>query len=655
MNSLSVQYEITAKLDLKERSLLGFESVKLLNPYKKPIKDLTVCYRLPPINCRKRLSVELDEEKFPLTCIEETRLEFEKYFLIKLPTELQPNEELELTFNFSGKLPTPKRGLIYLRDFWYPKLILNGFYVSSYEVKVVVPEECFVASSGVEIKVKNIEEGLKECSSKVEKAWRFGMVLGDEMRYVEERVKGVLVRSYYISETEKWGEILLNNACDVIEFYQNEFGFYPHETLNVIPGYKGPTGGFPLATNVVAIHDLEKLGRKALEFSKWIVAHEIGHMYWGHYVLPYSLEFPSWLWIGLGIYMDRHYSEAKGLSLKRYRRGEEWSFIQRYLDGLKKGYDTTMVQPPEKLMRADFDWNNVIVHGKGYAVISMLEQLLGKDVFRRVHDEGLKRYAYREMSCEDFKRLCEEISGEDLGWFFYQWLYTNRFLSYRIVRVERSTVNNIHKTKVVVERVGSALMSIPVVVTLENDERAVKWTDRRLRINKLMFETTSPVKEVELDPEGVFPLLDPKDIPEELIIAEIYRNFNEHNFSAMASLYELALEKEIKDPHAWFQLGLSLYDVERYQESIESFKRVIRILKDDPKEPWVAWSYIWIGHVLDILRRREEAIEMYQKAINTKSKIMFQFAQYNIGPIDAITWAKERIKEPFTRTKRAYV
>ncbi|RLE79101.1 MAG: hypothetical protein DRJ51_08430 [Thermoprotei archaeon] len=650
MNMVRSRYIITIKFDPKEKLLSGSEQVHVLNTSRKTLDDLTVCYRLPFPHGKERLSVELNGEKLSLICMKETRLAYEKFFLIRLPTELPSGKELCLIFRFSGRMPSPRRDLIYLRDSWYPKLIFSKPSVSSYEVRALVPEQYCLASSGAEINVKNSENGLKEYSLKADKVWKFGMVLGKELRYIEDKVNGVTIRSYYIPETEKWCRVLLDNACDAIAFYCEEFGFYPHEILNIIPGFKEYTGGFPLATNVIAIHDLDKLGEKALEYSKWIIAHEIGHMYWGHYVL--SSEALDWLMIGLGIYMDRQYSEARGLSLKRYKRDEKWSFIERYLEGLRKGYDTTIMQPLEKLVRTGFDWNNIIIHGKGYAIISMLELLLGKETFRRIHDEGLRRYAYKDMRSEDFKKLCEEVSGEDLDWFFYQWLYTNRFLSYKISQEEKAMVNGLYRVRVAVKRIGSAVMPIPVAIILRNGERIIKWTDKRLRIDTLTFESKLPIERVELDPDKVLPLLRPEEIPEQLVADEIYKSFAEGNYSAAADLYEIAVKRDLRDANVWFSLGLSLYDVKRYEEAIDSFKKVLEILGETSENPWVAWSYIWIGHILDILRKRKEAIRMYQKAIDTGNKTKVQFAQYSIGPIDAVTWASERVREPFIRKER---
>lgn len=272
------------------------------------------------------------------------------------------------------------------------------------------------------------------------------------------------MRSYYLPETERWGLPLLDFACDAINFYRGEFGFYPQNKLSIIPGHKEYAGGRPATSNVVAIHDLDKLGDKAESFARWIVAHEIGHQYWGGYVV--CSEFPGWLNIGLGLYMDRCYAEARGLGLSHH----QW-VVKSYIQALREGVDTTVVQPPEKLQAAEFDWNNIIVHGKGYSIISMLEQILGGELFRQIFNEALKRFKHRDISVKDFQHLCEELSGEKLDWFFYQWLYTNRYLSYRIAYQEHWKQGDVYYLKVRIERLGDVCMSIPVQATFQDGKK----------------------------------------------------------------------------------------------------------------------------------------------------------------------------------------
>lgn len=640
------RYLIDVNLDFVNKQVIGVERIFLTNMSKLQ-KGLLVSFDLLSTKEHVRLKLSARGEDIDLVPTEFVNVERERLFYFKLPESMLTEKEVMLESHFSGRLPEPQREMVFLVDSWHPKIVMDKKAVDDYEVTVTVPHSQTLISTGLETKIEPLTTYQMRYGLRAEGVKDFGLIASDRLRVIEGKAGDVVVMSYYLPETKHWGIPLLDFACDAIDFYRGEFGFYPQKKLSIMPGHEGSTGGWPVAANIVAIHDLDKLGDKARSFGQWIVAHEIGHQYWGEYVL--SSEFPCWLNIGLGIYMDRCYAEARKLEVNHH----EW-FMQRYLRGLKEGVDTTVIQPPEKFiaMCAEgmcIDYDNIIVHGKGYAIVSMLEQVLGKDLFRQVFYEALRRFKHRDISSVDFQVLCEEVSGEDLDWFFYQWLHTNRYLCYKIASTEQSKCGETYLVKVLVERLGDACMPIPVQATFQDGRKVILWTNRALRVTELTFTGKTPLQKVELDPEGRFPLLPPESMDASKISREVYRRWRASNWEGVAQLFAEAKAKNVKNHVAWFLLGLSLYDVKSYEDSIEAFQRVCKLLKDDPSECLVAWSYIWQGHNLDLMGRRGEAITFYQKAIETGNKDTMQHGQYDIGPIDAVSWAKIRLTKPFTR------
>ena len=252
------QYDIDVEFDLEKSRAHGSLRVFVRNVFEKPLRDLIVCFKLPPYGKERRLSVKLDDRELPLVCTEEVDPLFEKYFLVKLPTELEPGAGVELYLEFCGKLGVAShRGLMYLGDVWYPRVVFSREFVGDYVARILVSEDYCVASSGCELRVCGAERGMREYVVKADRAWRFGLVLGSGLRVCEGEVRGIQVKSYYISETEKWGSVLLENACDVLDFYCSEFGFYPHRCLSVVPGRKEYTGGYPVKASKYILKVLE--------------------------------------------------------------------------------------------------------------------------------------------------------------------------------------------------------------------------------------------------------------------------------------------------------------------------------------------------------------------------------------------------------------
>ena len=61
------------------------------------------------------------------------------------------------------------------------------------------------------------------------------------------------------------------------------------------------------------------------------------------------------------------------------------------------------------------------------------------------------------------------------------------------------------------------------------------------------------------------------------------------------------------------------------------------------------WGRIWSAQMYDLLGERDQALELYRIVASSGDTQQMQFGQYNIGPVTARDWAKQRLESPFTR------
>jgi aminopeptidase N len=66
---------------------------------------------------------------------------------------------------------------------------------------------------------------------------------------------------------------------------------------------------------------------------------------------------------------------------------------------------------------------NQLVYQKGGWVLHMLRKQIGTETFWQGIRDYYRRYRDSNASTADFRKVMEENSGADLGWFFQQWLY----------------------------------------------------------------------------------------------------------------------------------------------------------------------------------------------------------------------------------------
>ena len=518
---------------------------------------------------------------------------------------------------------------------WYPRLWWGFETHDDYDVKIDIPKEYTFATSGILDSNSGYyhAEGIRS----------FGVVLLKDVGVIEKKTKDVIVKCYYRPNEKKCAELLLDTAVDVINFYRERFGFYPQSSLTIIPGMDRPAGGYPVATNIVSIHGMARMDETPKIHWQWITAHEIGHQYWMEYVLSKDpLYDTGWLMIGLGIYADREYVRAKGLGMDKHR-----GLMERYIQGVREGDDTTVNISAEKLAEIDFNFNNVVIHGKGYCIISALDCLLGKDVFNKAYRRCLKEFGGRRLGASEFQAICEAESGQDLGWFFEQWLNSNRYLSYEISSKNCEKKGDIFVSSIEVKRLGDLRMPAPVEAVFEDGSSQIKFANRLLDTNVVRFESKATLKDVQLDPENALALIvPPPSVTEEKLSKEIRELSWTGAGKEALEIFKKVTQANILNERDWFKLGLTLYDGEYYIESLKAFDSAANRAEKDSTRYFT--SKVWQGHNYDLLGQRDKALECYKEALKCRQKDNWvRHDQY--GMVINHDWVKQRLKNPFIR------
>ena len=120
-----------------------------------------------------------------------------------------------------------------------------------------------------------------------------------------------------------------------------------------------------------------------------------------------------------------------------------------------------------------------------------------------------REFAGKRLGAREFRAVCEQESCQDLGWFFDQWVNSNKYLSYEISSQKCEKKGNYYVSTVEVKCLGNLKMPIPLTAHFEDGTSLVKFTDSLLKTNNLKFESKAPLKEVELDPEGKLAMVVP--------------------------------------------------------------------------------------------------------------------------------------------------
>ena len=158
-------------------------------------------------------------------------------------------------------------------------------------------------------------------------------------------------------------------------------------------------------------------GEKGVAAGNAPVVHETAHQWFGNAVTENDWN-DVWLSEGFATYFTLLYTE--------HAAGRD-----AFVAGLRRSRDAVLrvekARPNTPVVHVNLDEaatapNNQLVYQKGSWTLHMLRGVIGTEPFWR----GIRLYYQRHMnglaSTMELRRVMEEVSGQDLGWFFAEWL-----------------------------------------------------------------------------------------------------------------------------------------------------------------------------------------------------------------------------------------
>lgn len=207
----------------------------------------------------------------------------------------------------------------------------------------------------------------------------------------------------YPSYTEKarndW-----KNTVSMLEFYSKIFGEYPFINEKYGMAMFGWSGGAMEHQTISSMGHTTVTGDQRYES---IVAHELVHQWFGDAVSPESWK-DIWLNEGFATYGEALWEEHTG--------GKEG--YDRFMKNQDYGFYKGTVYAPEGFIFGP------TVYKKGAWCLHMLRGVTGDSVFFKIVRTYYEKYKYKNAGTQDFKNVCEQVSGTDLTYFFNQWIFT---------------------------------------------------------------------------------------------------------------------------------------------------------------------------------------------------------------------------------------
>ena len=394
-------------------------------------------------------------------------------------------------------------------DAWYPKAMSfrDGTWScdddrpADYDIEIDIPDTLILASTGTLTDQQPGTEGRTRIRLHADYVRGFSLY-GDQLWTVYRRDAGnVALRCLATQKQKIWAARFLDATADAIDYYQAEYAVYPGEHLDfVCPTMRAGHGSFA-ACNVIGLF----MGGRLEDQYRWLVAHEVAHQYFGNLVNQRRDEV-NWVLIGLGMVMDRHYLLDRDLDAGIHRR-----ILDFYRMAKKQGRNTSLSQKVRDLNSSgrpwSMQWNLALSHAKGFAVCSLLEDLLGRHRFKEIIKKIIKEHAGGIVTAAHLMMYCEEGYGADLSWFSDDWISGDATLDYAVTDVRKTEDG----WAVEVTQQGTAAFPVLVQANTQSGAELRQRVSRHQKVNVLRFHTDEMLASVTVDPDNKYPHLDLSD------------------------------------------------------------------------------------------------------------------------------------------------
>jgi len=335
----------------------------------------------------------------------------------------------------------------------------------------------------------------------------FAWLCSPDFVYEHGQWNGIDVNVLFTTRVgEKWTRAVVKHGISALSWLSKKFGPYPWPQMTISKALLG--GGMEYPMLIMDASESESL-----------IVHEIGHN-WFYGLFGNDELDDAWLDEGFTTFQTRwyqeHYYPQNGYAITRDNITSfeaEHLPRQMYLESALKPVIAYLTSPRnEPIATHSFDFINqgsyrTNVYSKASLMLHSLKEYLGEDRFLAGMGLYYRRWALKHVNEERFIKAMEDGSGEELDWFFDQWLHTTHFVDYRLLdwQVEKVSENH-YQTRVTVENSGGLFVPIPVTLYGSADQLAeASLQDFRYRQEGVIeIESDFEPVRVKLDADNVF-------------------------------------------------------------------------------------------------------------------------------------------------------
>jgi tetratricopeptide (TPR) repeat protein len=525
---------------------------------------------------------------------------------------LQKGESSQVALTYDGKFTGNEESPVYGLKFaalhpdygfllyparWFP---VSGYTVNRFaaDLHITVPTGYRVLGSG-DLKTDRAGVDNTLFSFHYEKAsfpGSIGIVKGDGVRVSAQGISSqVFFRDQQAAQAQAYGE----ETGKIMTFFTSEYGLAPQANLTIMETEVGAVNGYS-APGLIFLAP----GSVTQPVNRRVLANQLSRQWWGTLVSPTNRNH-LWLVNGPARFSELLYAEHTAGA-----GAMENDLKSTYVEALT-------VQDPPVLQAARLEdyspeyW--ALTAAKGAAVLNMLRSVVGDANFKKGVQAFMDKYSWHSANTEDFRKVMEQASGQELRYFFIQWLESSGSPEFKL----EYTVLRTQKGFRIVGKVNQDLdtFRMPVDLRIETEGNP---EDKRVEVtgtsSEFSLDTFGKPRKVTIDPNHVLLRLDPT-IQLAVAIRRGEQFVEVNDFRNALREYQKALEVNKNSSLAHYRIGELFFQQNNYQSAANEFRSAIN---GDLEPKWTeVWSHVNIGKIFDVTGQRDRAVNEYKLAIRT--------------------------------------
>jgi len=639
-------YQIEATLEPHLHQITAKTKVKFT-----ALQDLSVA--VFELHNDLRVTKVVDEKGMQLSA---ERVTQDSTVRVPLPDGLSKDNSMTLTFEYEGQLenadnsPVPGLSLAYIGDDtsyllyagrWFP---VNGYGLNRFTstISITLPAHMLAIGSGKET-VSDVASAKKPATSVLPtKTFTFvsdkpsfpGTIVAGIFQEHKSDEAGMDVHTYFKPTHQSIAPAYTATAVQEFTYFITLFGPLPSQRLNLVE-LPGDTLPYTWAPEIVGL-----AGPSITEKTNYrLLANGIAHQWWGVSVSPATKD--DW-WLSDGF---ARYSEAMYVENAAGAAGLEEAVKDMSVGAL--AYDTVPLSSASKLDTFSTEFQSLTTD-KGAMILHMLRWVLGEDKFNKTMRDFASQYAGKSASTDDFREVAERVYGDQLTWFFSQWLDSTGApefkVKYTTYRLGGAAAQNPKEEKTPGFRVTGEisqdldLFRMPVDLRIDTDG---KTENKRVEVvgtnSPFTIETFGRPRKIAVDPDHRV-LTNSSDVKLRASILRGQAMQQQGDLSGALTEFNKALDLNKNSSLAHYRIAEIFFLQRNYQSSANAYRAAV----DGDGDPrWTeVWSRIQLGKIFDVTGQRERAVGQYRQALQT-----------NDNTFGALEEARKYLQKAYERPK----